>query len=1280
MANDSTNTTPVDVKTIFNDKTWDNLLSGIAAIQGKNFDKIKQALNEQQRASEQQGIDEEVRSINAERNNRAVNNALFGKLDKQVSVIDKLTDCLKEIGERILDMLKNMAKQSLRAYDDAVRGQRQQLLTTKQIKENTLKADHGREYLEKKGIKISGGEISSLLPELAALGEDISTLSKEQLANMALLKKTAGVDTKTALLLARSVKNQEAFTKFATNASDTTGRATTTAILSQINEAWYQRASMTFGGQEEMLTMIQNTAKSMDSMLGHYGLNADSQKNLINTTLKIASGQIEKVKEDEIANALMISGDAMRSPEKMLAGLENLITNQNMSMSQKINRLRVLENVEGIDQSIIDAVTLAIEAQAEGKYKKKGIRSEEDNKEAINQAQKGGKLGGFIDSLISGVNTATGGMLSDLSATLNEYFGENASMEAVVSTGFKTVVTLLGTIVASKLIGNPLKLFGGAISKGILSSAGSVLARLGAGLATKLAPLVAVAGPIAAALAGIAAVVGIGTAFYRWTERRDQDKEALVQIKHKAGLVNEQIANKEDLLKKEDISPVEKARLQKEIAALKDQKKDLDAKVKKQELITSSNDDEAAEVAESFPELYNSYLEAKKAYDEGVAVGNISPEILKALQMSVARLNTAIGYTKSIFGDMDDLEEDAMKAFKDSGGKIVVDPTAIHWAKELGFDGSALEQFASGSVYDKTVNEFSRRADSILRSLPLNFVGINDKSDIADIAHAEVENKRDSQRLVELIQSKIDEINPNDSTAIHMLNMVNSQIEKASNSDYLSKEAKIELQDLKKRVEEKAESLKVQKDSLTHLENMDKTLSDNTAILAVKPFAKGGVVDKATPSLVGEAGKEAILPLTRKNDLARVLMSLNNDEKLNILKAILGHPSVRSMNGIFTTLWKLLFNETNFKSVKQSTIQQSSKPEVSKQKDVPKAPLIYDGNFAPGDDPDTINKILSYASPEYRNILAQKLIDGRKKRKKWFDESLANASNTSGRDLIRGTYAERALAAGVSQLGKPYILRSLGNIGYVCNELTDYAMRKSGFDMKDFRIYSVGQTFSNLVKGRTGTIKSGARKGQKKEFPEFRLRPDLTPETAPPGMVFFSKKNKDALPGHIGLVYYNHKILHSSGGSSNYTPGGFLQGWQIPCRGVSVTDFNKSQHYEFGEFPGLFEKANGEFAGDINSSFGPMAELSKTKSNLDTQLEEQQRMVKEAMNAVIANTSGEVRKAAMQYAEQAMKLLDGKNTKDVIDSLGRIIQYLRSIATSTKSPTPNVSRAPVVKY
>ena len=1266
MANDSTNTTPVDVKTIFNDKTWDNLLSGIAAIQGKNFEKIKQALHEQQRSSEQQSIDEEVRSINAERNNRAVNNALFGKLDKQVSVMDKLTDCLKEIGERILDMLKNMAKQSLRAYDDAVRGQRQQLLTTKQIKENTLKADYGREYLEKKGIKISGGEISSLLPELAALGEDISTLSKEQLANIGLLKKTAGVDTKTALLLARSVKNQEALTKFATNASDTTGRATTTAILSQINEAWYQRASMTFGGQEEMLTMIQNTAKSMDSMLGHYGLNADSQKNLINTTLKIASGQIEKVKEDEIANALMISGDAMRSPEKMLAGLENLITNQNMSMSQKLNRLRVLENVEGIDQSIIDAVTLAIKAQAEGKYVKKGIRSEEDNKEAINQAQRGGRLGGFIDSLISGVNTATGGMLSDLSATLNEYFGENASMEAVVSTGFKMVVTLLGTIVASKLIGNPLKLIGGAISKGILSSAGSVLARLGAGLAAKIAPLAAALGPITAALVGIAAVVGVGTAFYKWTKDRDAERE---EKRSKLSELDKAVQDK--ALLEADLQLAEQKGDTRAASAIKSKIADADKQIEalqKQVKIAArivELDDQDAKL--NFTHIQSKENEVKELLDkrqrleragDAVGVKDIDQK-LKSIGGGIEYIAQAARETNLFAKDTEDIENNSYQ--REVYRRSTLDDVYLTWDKETAdkfFETVSrstpkyedLKNNPLASKYENLFNAINARAYGV-DSVP-SFNGLtpsqktalynNAPNVIANELKAAIANAKTAEEHL-FLSDVVDSLR--DTKEMYSSNVI------------LSKE-----------------SHKTQQELLSNSRALNENFRKN--VVVIRAFAKGGVVDKATPSLVGEAGKEAILPLTRKNDLARVLLSLNNDEKLNILKAILGHPSVRSTNGIFAMLERILFNKFSFGQYKQpKTIQQKTQPQDNQQ-----LPTIPDGNFAPGDDPDTINKILSYASPEYRNILAQKLIDGRKKRKKWFDESLANASNMSGRDLIRGTYAERALAAGASQLGKPYILRSLGNIGYVCNELTDYAMRKSGFDMKDFRIYSVGQTFSNLVNGRTGTIKRGARKGQKKEFPEFRLRPDLTPETAPPGMVFFSKKNKDALPGHIGLVYYNHKILHSSGGSSNYTPGGFLQGWQVPCRGVSVTDFNKSQHYEFGEFPGLFEKANGEFAGDINSSFGPMAELSKTKSNLDTQLEEQKRMAKEAMNAVIANTSGEVRKAAMQYAEQAMKLLDGKNTKDVIDSLGRIIQYLRSIAASTKSPTPNVSRAPVVKY
>ena len=243
----------------------------------------------------------------------------------------------------------------------------------------------------------------------------------------------------------------------------------------------------------------------------------------------------------------------------------------------------------------------------------------------------------------------------------------------------------------------------------------------------------------------------------------------------------------------------------------------------------------------------------------------------------------------------------------------------------------------------------------------------------------------------------------------------------------------------------------------------------------------------------------------------------------------------------------------------------------------------------PGDDQATLNRILGFAGP-YAGIVYQRLLhgwkgnvkDGFKQRKKWYDEAIANAANQEGRELIRGTYAERALDYGVSELGKPYILRSLGKIGYVCNELVNACIQASGFNMGKFRVHGVKATFANIQKGKY----SG------NEYPNFRIRNDLTPQTAIPGMVFFqdSRKNQEGgfQPGHIGLVYYGHQKLHASGGSSDYTKEGFLPNWQTPCRGVTVTPFDGS-NYVIGEFPGLFEQVSGNSKSNTVSSipFGP---------------------------------------------------------------------------------------------
>lgn len=57
--------------------------------------------------------------------------------------------------------------------------------------------------------------------------------------------------------------------------------------------------------------------------------------------------------------------------------------------------------------------------------------------------------------------------------------------------------------------------------------------------------------------------------------------------------------------------------------------------------------------------------------------------------------------------------------------------------------------------------------------------------------------------------------------------------------------------------------------------------------LSPKARANGGVVDKPTTALVGEAGKEVIFPLTKPDKLKEVLLQLSSNEKLLLLKSLL---------------------------------------------------------------------------------------------------------------------------------------------------------------------------------------------------------------------------------------------------------------------------------------------------------------------------------------------------------------------------------------------------------
>lgn len=484
-----------------------------------------------------------------------------------------------------------------------------------------------------------------------------------------------------------------------------------------------------------------------------------------------------------------------------------------------------------------------------------------------------------------------------------------------------------------------------------------------------------------------------------------------------------------------------------------------------------------------------------------------------------------------------------------------------------------------------------------------------------------------------------------------------------------------------------------------------------------KKLAVGGVFNQATNAIVGEAGKEAVLPLTKPDQLLNILNKLNLTERSIILKSLLSSKNF-SFKDFIASIVKYNNNAQPQNNTTKNNTQNNT--QNSTQINTTNVPTQLSGGDVPGDDPATIRKILSFAGP-LSGFVYNLLLHGKngkyknafEQRKKWYAEALQNAAIQEGRDLIRGTYAERALDWGVTQLGKPYILRSLGKLGYVCNELTDAALRSSGFDMKDFHIHSVKATFAKLKSGKRSKLKRGDRKGELEEFPDFRVRDDLTIQTAPPGMLFFQVAKGKTEPGHIGLVYYGHQKLHSSGGSASYEKGTFLRDWQTPCRGVTVTPPKPGEQYIIGELPGLFAQASGEFNLPEGAKFGPgynadsstEGETSKLAALVDESIftnsaslhdfisqfigTDYQNLQSSSMYSelvadyesaiadIAASSSLEAKRNALEFSKSALSLLGNKRTSpEVLEALSTMIKYLRDIALSPankKAVTP-VSR------
>ena len=1304
----------------------------------------------------------QVRSVANERRQRAANAAVNGKINKGLSAIDILTNTLKDIGEKLIGIVSDMAKQSLRSYDENTKNMRKQFLTTAQIKENLLKGDKAKEALSKMGIEVNSNETKSIISELSNAGADTKSLTDKQIAAITMMNKTMGTDVKTALTLVKTSKDPEEIIKMAVQASDTTGRETTARLMQSVNESWFARYAQQVGGTEKAISEFQKLAKSLDSSLGDYGLSADSQKGLIETAVKISSGQIEKVKQDEIANMLAISGDAMKNPEKLVEGIQNMITRTDISKEDKLARLRVLDGVEGINQEFITSLQNAIVARDEGEYRQKKIRDSKQNLEAINQAQQGGKLGGLVDSIMTSINTATsglfdGGIFGSLSAEIDEMFGSNLTMEEIVSGGFKVIISLLTAIVMSDVIKggfNALKsTIGGASGLAGLSAgagkAGNTAAKAGA-TASKAGASVLKTGAKAIgakALRGVpvvGAIAGVGLAVYDIYDAatykpedistdfntkalRDEEKklqkemkkaktagsllklDALVAgaaagaaiggpigavvggvISATGGLVVDHFVEASNNLKDTELRVKSLEDLDKQVKELDDQiAKTTDEGIKQQLIALRENTAAQREV------VRKQLNEKERTHWANMTGGTTDQSVIDSIRQTMVDSGNEYNKLKDTLSKLKTEEE----RLKSEEARL----RAEGKTQEADNAQGALKLIAN-QITTKTVEMDEARKNELNARLALE-KGI----DTNLVEEYGSDNVQDILQLVREDRGNQSWMHTQGNYEKHMLERLMDQLSKGTNGNelydhiaklsdsqkiaFLTERAKSAgMQDqkmidefIKKAVEASANDVGNKEMYTNFLKYFEATrqlseaqlkeqkkandIAQQQPTLDVKMLASGGIYNSFTPAVVGEAGKEAVIPLERPDDMKRVLSDLSSNEKLALLKALLSKRQRITWGLMGNALATVLGIGSNSTSSNQNILDSLPKDGV------------------PGDDQATLNRILGFAGP-YAGMVYQRLLhgwkgnvkDGFKQRKKWYDEAIANAANQEGRELIRGTYAERALDYGVSELGKPYILRSLGKIGYVCNELVNACIQASGFNMGKFRVHGVKATFANIQKGKY----SG------NEYPNFRIRNDLTPQTAIPGMVFFqdSRKNRDGgfQPGHIGLVYYGHQKLHASGGSSDYTKEGFLPNWQTPCRGVTVTPFDGS-NYVIGEFPGLFEQVSGNFNSNTGSSipFGPTSTASSGSdiknysssfsSSVNSAVKKAGLLSDDELNELAKEAGLQNASAMTEFIKQAEILLNSNKDRDsIVAILLDIAKYLRGAVTSSKQQMVSVAR------
>ena len=945
-----------------------NALAGITtaiAAQNKEFQKLEQqmkdlqnSMSEENRKARQSEI---TNDTNEERRQRAARAAVMGKIDKGFSATELALNGLKTA----LDKFKNIAienfKRSVDAFQDLAKELRRANLTREQknqFQEYTTVAQ--QQALERYGVKLMGSEINDSLAELVKSNKDVALLRDEQRSLYAVLRKK-GVSEEIAYntIMGVNSKNVKDLEKTILSLSDYN---VSSRAIKQIESLTAEQIA-NMGGYTAVLADAVNSQKSLAEYRAW--LNADAAAEIGVLSDKLQHGLLETVSESD-KNILAAFKDA-RNEEELL----DVITSSN---KEQINTLIRIVGANGgfssqMQQSLATLSTLMENNPDQIRVK---LRDDTENAKANEQNTAFGRLAFGIDNL---TRKLFGGILGPMANLADEWFGDNLSISAIVTGGFAAVGTLLKlilTAIRTSGINGGLSGAGGtaasaagtsklggflAGAKGKLGSAGKFLAKHGGkagvigaiatlgftakdiydiysaedksvatsssssefkdyekklqthtkdvkalGAATKGALVIgagaagakigamlgAAGGPIGMAIgAGVGASIGVAvnkvTSNIASLDKTKINAENLQDIK-------------KQILKYEELSK----------SATGEQQEWLQAQLEQLRKIEKNTSEETvANVFDNFKDKNSDFFEndTSKALSEvseyiKQSSKTISDNEATIKQLEIDRQSAAPGNIAVIDEEIESLktQNEKLNASIENARKTAVFASRQGIGME---DNEGVEDFIKRVVEDKMWwNEFWWGGLSDARKInKMDFTGSDAEANfsqaMADSIIDMFENGVWSGETIEHLKT----LDPETFVAA-----VKSIFDKTAVTD----------KNTQKLIFEK----------LLKIADADEKMING--VKEIFPFATGGIVNKATSAVIGEDGKEAVLPLTKPGAMAKVLGSLSNNEKLTLIKSLLSSSGPISIFDFIKALLGMAFNKPPITGSENTPLSQTA--------------------------------------------------------------------------------------------------------------------------------------------------------------------------------------------------------------------------------------------------------------------------------------------------------------------------------------------------------------------